>query len=92
VRILHRAVLYIKTNPIEAKEIYFKYSDSVSNEFNNECYDTTVKCFTSDFSMDLSFYESLNQWMFSKQITEKFVDINSENLWTNELASDLLVE
>jgi putative hydroxymethylpyrimidine transport system substrate-binding protein len=92
VKILHRAVLYIKTNPIEAKQIYFKYSDTISDDFTNECYDTTAKCFTSDFSMELSYYESLNQWMYSKKITGKSVDVNNENLWSNELVSDLLVK
>ena len=90
VEILHRAVLYIKSHPEDSKRIYIACSGCAADSaFTNSCYDATASCFTSDFSMSDAYYESLNAWMFQKNVTAKSVDVRADPVWTNELLSAL---
>lgn len=91
VEILHRAVQYIKSHPEESKRIYIASSGcDADNAFTDSCYDATVSCFTSDFSMSDAYYTTLNNWMFQKNITAKSVDVYADPVWTNELVADLM--
>jgi hypothetical protein len=90
VEVLHRAVLYIESNPEDAKLIYSKCSRCPPDDkMTSACYDATVACFTSDFSMPTWYFESLNTWMFQKNITTKSVDVYTDICWTNELVENL---
>lgn len=88
VEVLHRAVLYIEKNPEEAKRIYMSRAPS-ETDISNACYDATVPCFTSDFSLPDWYFESLNTWMFQKNIISRSVDVYEDRVWTNELISGL---
>lgn len=90
VEILHRSVLFIEKHPKESKKIYVKCSGcSPDDKMTDACYDATVSCFTSDFSMPAWYFESLNTWMFQKNITTKSVDVYTDICWTNELVLTL---
>jgi ABC-type nitrate/sulfonate/bicarbonate transport system substrate-binding protein len=84
VKVLHRAVLYIESNPDEARAIYTKCSGNNASAFMTDCYNATVTCFTPDFSLPDWYFESLNTWMFQKSIT-----VYTDTVWTNELVADL---
>ena len=90
VEVLHRAVLYIEENPEEAKRIYMSCVHSTTDDaISNACYDATVPCFIPDFSLPDWYFESLNTWMFQKNIISRSVDVYEDRVWTNELISGL---
>lgn len=90
VEVLHRAVLFIESYPQEAKRIYCKCTGTgTKDKMTDDCYDATVSCFTSDFSIPSWYFESLNSWMFKENITTKSVDVYNDICWTNELLSNL---
>ena len=88
--VLHRAIKYIHSNPADAKRIYMTSSCCAKEDLiMSDCYDATVSRFTLDFSLSDSYFESLNAWMFDKKIIPESLDLKAENLWTNELLTDL---
>ena len=90
VDILHRAILYMNSNPAEAKRIYMTSSCCATDDVvMSDCYDATVSRFTLDFSLSDSYFESLNAWMFEKKIISGSLDLKTEKLWTNELITNL---
>jgi ABC-type nitrate/sulfonate/bicarbonate transport system substrate-binding protein len=86
IRVLKRAIEFIQTDRAEAKRIYFAHTNtSLDDPFLSECWESTVNCFRTDFSMEREFFEELSTWMFSRGLTKCKVDVDTAKVWTNEL-------
>jgi ABC-type nitrate/sulfonate/bicarbonate transport system substrate-binding protein len=85
--IMQRGLDLLHQNPDEAREIYFRLTETDSDdELMSAIFRATVPCFTFDFSMSRDYYSQLQSWMFEHGLIEKTV--LASDYWTNRLVFD----
>jgi len=84
---LNEASDYLKLNPLEAKEIWFKRfpaKDAAEKAYMSQILDLTLLMFPSDCSLSQEYWENLGSWLHK---TEQITEIPPYDYWTNELVN-----
>jgi len=84
IKVIQKAIQYIKTNLEEAINIYSSYTNTdVSEDLNKPTIQATAKCFTNDLSMSSDFYNDLQLWL--KETGKIKKTIEPKEYFTNQL-------
>ena len=84
IKVIQKAIQYIKTNLEEAINIYSSYTNTdVSEDLNKSTIQATAKCFTNDLSMSSDFYNDLQLWL--KETGKIKKTIEPKEYFTNQL-------
>jgi putative hydroxymethylpyrimidine transport system substrate-binding protein len=86
--ILHRAVQFTAEHPEDARRMYAEHTSADFNDaLTAGIFETTVGCFTPDFTLDQHYYDALNAWMLRTGQVSATLPVDS--YWTNDMVQSL---
>jgi len=70
-RAVRRGVDYTLKNPDEAYRALVSYVPALDNDLNRKLFEATIKCFTTDFSLDPREWDELARWVYDNGLIDR---------------------